>query len=109
MVKGKVRAFWREQSAVEGTSWQVVFDFLFGVMTPVACLVFDPIVFRDNFFFTNGLLGEQRVFFYSGIGLGIAVLLLHLFADHCLEGWGSVVGGMLLLNAGAARRERHHR
>jgi hypothetical protein len=40
--------FWKRQFQVQGNSKQKVYDWIFGVILPVICFVFDPIVFKGN-------------------------------------------------------------
>jgi hypothetical protein len=55
---------------------RVIVDVLFGILTPLACLIFDPFVFRlrINFAFNAPLLGPWRVFFYIAVPLAAASL-----------------------------------
>ena len=40
--------FWRRQFARDFTPAQAVFDFLIGIVGPIACLIFDPFVFNGQ-------------------------------------------------------------
>jgi hypothetical protein len=55
---------------------RVIIDILFGIIAPIACLVFDPVVFRlrMNVGFNAPLLGHWRVFFYIAIPLAVISL-----------------------------------
>ena len=44
------KPFWRRQFQIESTTGQKKFDWIFGVIMPVICFVFDPIVFKGNGF-----------------------------------------------------------
>ena len=63
--------FWARQVDDNVTNKQNVFDILFGIVIPILCLVFDPIVFQGGYL---ALLGEYSIFAYSMIGLGICSL-----------------------------------
>lgn len=54
--------FWSRQFQIDATHKQRVFDWLFGVIVPVVCFAFDPIVFKGRF--ESGLLGAFRPFAY---------------------------------------------
>lgn len=61
--KEEREGFWRRQFQAQATEKQRIFDWLFGVIFPVACFVFDPIVFKGGF---NGSaeLGHIKPFAY---------------------------------------------
>lgn len=40
--------FWRRQFAKEATEGQRKFDWIFGVILPVICFAFDPVIFKGN-------------------------------------------------------------
>ncbi len=69
------REFWSRQFRPEKTVRQVVFDVLFGIVAPVLCLIFDPVVFRDG-----NTLNRVAVFGYFAITIGIIALGWHLAA-----------------------------
>jgi hypothetical protein len=55
---------------------RLIVDVVFGILAPLACLIFDPVVFRlrINFAFNAPILGPWRVFFYIAIPLAAASL-----------------------------------
>ena len=55
--------FWRRQFQSEATESSRKFDWLFGVILPVICFVFDPIVFKNNGIGAT-LLGNYKPFAY---------------------------------------------
>lgn len=87
--------FWRRQFAQKATRPQLVFDLAFGVIGPVLCFVFDPIVFR------SGLAGpplfpEYQIFVYFLSGLEIMVLCLWLLSGAAFRSWNGLIGGALI-------------
>lgn len=52
--------FWQRQFQPQATSAQKVFDWILGVVLPVICFVFDPIVFKGN----GALFGDLKPFAY---------------------------------------------
>lgn len=56
-----------------------LFDFVFGVLAPIICLIVDPVVFKGAAFLSfGGLLAPVKIAAYSAIGLGVAALALWL-------------------------------
>lgn len=97
--------FWRRQFADETTPKQIVFDVILGVVGPVLCFVFDPIVFH------GGIVGpplypDYQLFVYFLSGLEIAVLCLWLLFGapsrtvSNLIGAALIVGGIFCLSVG---------
>ena len=68
------RRFWRRQFMPSTTHAQVVFDVLFGIVAPVLCFVFDPIVFQSGF--GPALFPELGPFVYMVSAIEISVLIL---------------------------------
>jgi len=72
--------FWRRQFVGEATSAQRRFDWLFGVVMPVICFYFDPIVFKGASG-DRAILGAYSTFAYilsyAAIMCVIATLLWH--------------------------------
>lgn len=56
---------------------RLVTDVMLGVLVPLLCLVFDPIVFRSDGFL-GSLLGSYVIVGYLAAGLGMVTLLLWL-------------------------------
>jgi hypothetical protein len=55
--------FWRRQFQTEATKSQKKFDWAFGVILPVICFVFDPVVFKGGGFGV-AFLGAFKPFAY---------------------------------------------
>jgi len=70
--------FWARQFAAEVTPAQTVFDVVAGLVLPVVCLVFDPIVFKSSPAVGGGLLGRYAVAAYLFVGLAMLGLALWL-------------------------------
>ncbi len=56
----ETKSFWRRQFQKDSTVWQRKFDWVFGVILPVVCFVFDPIVFKGG----AAEFGEIKPFAY---------------------------------------------
>ena len=89
---------WRQFSG-SATRRQKTFDVLVGILLPVLCLFFDPVVFRGGIL-GPPLLGRLRLFAYAVIALEIAALSLWLALGERVREWGGMLGGAML--AGAA-------
>lgn len=94
----RLRAFVRRQFRGEATPAQVIFDITVGMVLPVLCLVFDPLVFRANGF-GRPLAAEFQLFAYTLIAFEIAALGVWLGAGKRAEEWCGVLGGIMLAGA----------
>ncbi len=47
-LKTQPKGFWGRQFGSESTPKQIFFDWSFGVVLPVVCFIFDPVVFKGN-------------------------------------------------------------
>ena len=79
--------FWKRQfrQFIEPvTEGQVAFDFIFGLVLPILCLVFDPFIFRSFFDIYENIGGasEYQVFVYTAVAIGCLTLGCWLFLDH---------------------------
>lgn len=93
--------FWRRQFADAPTRAQVRFDVIFGLILPVLCFVFDPIVFRgnSNLLGYDGMYQRVRLFAYSASALEIATLACWLFVVRKYPAWSRPVGGVMAAGA----------
>jgi hypothetical protein len=91
--------FWRRQFQPQATGKQTVFDVLFGIVLPVLCFIFDPIVFRGNFFGGMPLFGQLTFLAYSIAFIEILVLAVWLCGRERLGARAIAMGGFLLTGA----------
>lgn len=79
------------------TRW--LFDFGFGVIAPLICLIADPIVFKggQSFIASGGLLAPFKVAAYSAIGLGVAALAIWLIFRPRLLAHSDFFAGIFLM------------
>jgi signal transduction histidine kinase len=90
--------FWGRQFADTPTRAQTVFDVCAGIILPVACLAFDPVVFRGGF--AGGpLLGSFKLFAYALIAFEIAALAAWLALRGRAGVWAGVLGGVMAAGA----------
>lgn len=86
--------FWRRQFAVPATIPQIIFDIVFGVVGPVLCFAFDPLVFRGGI--GRPLFQEYQFFAYSFSAFEIAVLSVWLLFGARLPRGSGFIGGVLM-------------
>lgn len=90
--------FWKRQFGPTVTQPQIVFDLTFGVIGPILCFVFDPIVFR-SWFFGPPLLPDYQTFTYLFSGLQIVLLGFWLLTGPGPQGLNRLIGGILFSGA----------
>jgi hypothetical protein len=77
----------------------MIFDVLFGIVTPLLCFIFDPIVFRGNFIGGTPLLGRLQLMAYSVAFIEISMLAIWLFGLGRSGARSLAVGGFLYAGA----------
>lgn len=94
---GSASDYWVRQFTAPATRRQRVFDVIFGLVMPVVCMIFDPIVFKGSGLFSDeGLLSEVRWFAYTGLAVELIALGVWLQYGERLGQGRDVVGGILL-------------
>jgi hypothetical protein len=94
--------FWRRQFDDVTTRAQFRFDVLFGLVLPVFCFVFDPVVFRGGGEFAGGNGGiyqSVRFFAYTASALEMATLACWLFVIRKYPAWSRPAGGVMAAGA----------
>ncbi|MBI4586088.1 MAG: WD40 repeat domain-containing protein [Planctomycetes bacterium] len=98
--------FWKRQFLGEPTGKQVVFDVLFGLLLPVICLIFDPIVLSrwlpGDSSGEPALLEEYHQSAYAGIAFQLLALAGWLCCRRRLARLGPFLGGIFLSGAALA-------
>jgi len=92
------RFFWRRQFAADRTEVQQIFDVVFGLIAPILCFYFDPIVFKGQFVGESNLQSYQ-LFAYGVTAVEVSVLAVWLLFGTRLGGWSKLVGGVLISGA----------
>ena len=64
--------FWSRQGTPPATRGQILFDVVFGIVLPIACILSDPIVFRSGH--GPGMIFPFPAFAYAFIGLEALLL-----------------------------------
>ena len=94
---GSPNDYWVRQFAMPATRRKRVFDVIFGLVMPVVCMIFDPIVFKGSGLMSSeGMLSELRWFAYTGLAVELIALGIWLQYGEELGRCRDVVGGTLL-------------
>jgi hypothetical protein len=91
-------SFWKRQFAGDRTEPQLVFDVVFGLVAPVLCFYFDPLVFKGNLG-GQPLLQPYQLFTYAITTLEVSLLAVSMISGPRLGNWLRVVGGALISGA----------
>ena len=81
-----------------------LFDFGFGVIAPLICLIVDPVVFKGGriFLSSGGLLAPFKIAAYTAIGLGVAALAVWLIFRPRLLAYSDYFVGIFVMAQVAA-------
>ena len=93
--------FWRRQFADAPTRAQLRFDVIFGLVLPVLCFVFDPVIFQGGGELVrgDGIYREARLFAYTASALEMATLACWLFVIRRYPAWSRPAGGVMAAGA----------
>jgi hypothetical protein len=89
------RWFWKRQFAANITEPQQVFDLAFGVIAPVLCFYFDPIVFKSGFI-GQPILQPYQLFTYAVTALEVPLFAVSMLFGSRLGMWFRIIGGALI-------------
>jgi len=92
-------SFWRRQFASNMTIPQLTYDVIFGIVLPVLCFIFDPIVFSGSEFVVHA---QYKSFVYLFSALSIVTLVVWLLTYRALKSAGGIIAGILLSGAGCS-------
>lgn len=82
----ETQSFWQRQFAPQRTRFQTSFDIVFGIVVPILCLIFDPVVFRP--LGEPAELGHIQTFSLFAIGFSILALTVWLLLPIRFS-WGN--------------------
>ncbi len=92
--------FWRRQFTTSATETQNIWDVFFGVIAPVLCFIFDPVVLKGGTFGGgDGLLQGYQLFVYAVSFLQITSLIGWFVIGRRMKGTAAVLGGVLIAGA----------
>ncbi len=93
-------SFWRRQFASSITVPQLAYDVIFGIVLPILCFIFDPIVFSGRGFVTDMVpLAQYKSLVYLFSALSIVTLAVWLLAYRAVKSAGGIIAGILLSGA----------
>jgi hypothetical protein len=91
--------FWQRQFQPQATLKQSIFDVFFGIAMPVACFIFDPMIFRGNFIGGWPLFGKLQFPVYAMAFIEISALATWLCGRKRLGDYAVAIGGFLYAGA----------
>lgn len=97
--EGGRASFWQRQFQQEPTRGQIIFDVFLGIVLPILCFIFDPIIFRGNFFGGAALFGRIQLPVYLMAFIEISALTIWLCAGKRLGRRSVALGGFLYAGA----------
>ena len=95
----KAQGFWQRQFDDTPTRAQCWFDMIFGVVLPVLCFSFDPIVFRGGLINEDGIYAGARFYAYTLSALEMVALCAWLSAAGRGGRGPAVLAGVLFAGA----------
>jgi len=95
----KPPSFWQRFWSAEPNPTLTRFDVLFGIIFPIGCLVFDPIVFRDLGPCSPAVLGRYQILAYVAVGIGEVTLVLWWLLGQWLAHLHGLIVGICLAGA----------
>jgi hypothetical protein len=90
------QGFWQCQFGSEVTRPQIVFDIAFGIVGPILCFAFDPVVFRGGIG-GGPLFPDLKIYVYLFSGLEVVMLSFWLLARAGFQLWNDLSGAVLLV------------
>ena len=90
------KGFWQRQFQTESTESQKTFDWLFGVILPVACFVFDPVVFKGDAW-GAAYLGTYKPFAYTLSFVSVMAMSAWLIWGEKLKWLNAFLAGLFIV------------
>ena len=90
------KRFWRRQFQTESTNSQKKFDWIFGVVLPVICFVFDPIVFKGDGW-GAAYLGTYKPFAYLLSFVSVMAMSAWLIWGEKLKWLNTFLAGLFIV------------
>jgi hypothetical protein len=92
----RLSKFFTRQFDLQRTKYQDRFDVLFGVVLPVLCFEFDPLIFKGNFL-GEPLAGDYQLLVYAISTLQITAMVVWLTCRDRLKSFSGPIAGVLFL------------
>lgn len=94
------QGYWHRQFEDDATGQQLAYDVIFGVVMPILCFVFDPVVFDGSGFADTIVpLSQLGFLIYLFSALSIITLVAWLLAARALKSYAGFFAGVLLTGA----------
>lgn len=94
------KGFWRRQFQEKTTKAQRKFDWLFGVIMPVICFTFDPIVFTGGF--RDKVLADYHAFAYTLSFVSVMAMAAWLIWGAKLKWLNAFLAGLFVVGSTVA-------
>ena len=95
-----MKGFFRRQIQSEATSNQKIFDWVFGIILPIICFYFDPIVFKGGIWeIGDPIFADYRAFAYLLSITSILSLFTFMIWGKKLKWLNSFLSGLLIISA----------
>lgn len=97
-ITGVKETFWRRQFQKEATESQKKFDWIFGIILPVACFAFDPAIFKtSDLWGSNAYLGSIKPFAYLLSFLSVMTLMAFMIWGVKLKWLNAFLAGFFFI------------
>lgn len=93
------KGFWRRQFQKDSTVSQKKFDWIFGVILPIVCFVFDPIVFKGGEMGGAAELGAIKPFAYILSFVLVMAMSARLIWGEKLKWLNAFLAGLFIVGA----------
>lgn len=90
------KGFWQRQFQARATSGQQKFDWIFGLVMPAICFLFDPIVFKGSFFGGESWFAKYKPFAYVLSYISMAALFAFLTLGRKAKHFNALFAGIFL-------------
>lgn len=91
------KSFWTRQFQEQPTNSQTTFDLIYGVLLPIACFLFDPLVFKGDWW-GAAMLGTYKPFAYILSFTSIMSMLAWLIWRDRLKGVAAPLAGLFAVS-----------
>ena len=95
----RAQGFWQRQFDDAPTPAQRKFDVMFGIIMPLVCFVFDPVVFKGGVIDDMGLYQQYQLYAYTISALEMVALCAWLLPAGRAASRPAVLTGMLFAGA----------
>jgi hypothetical protein len=91
--------FWQRQFSSDSTTYQVMFDVVFGILMPVVCFYFDPGIISGGTVRSFSPMLPHAVLVYSLSAIAISTLVVWLCFARRIKATGAIIAGVFVSGA----------